>query len=222
MNRRSRKKRAKLQMQREMEQRSPKTAQEMTREITDCSIRAVEGKERTFRLSFSSEEPYNRWFGPEILDHSEDAVDLTRLNEIGVLLFNHDRDQVIGKIERAWIEGGRGEAEVSFDSDEESEKIFQKVQSGTLKGVSVGYVVDTFEEVMPNKQSSDGRFTGPCSIARKWAPYEVSIVSVPADPTVGVGRSAEVGEDTAMCRTLEAQLQYNQNILFLQGGQINE
>ena len=205
-----------------MEQRSPKTAQEMTREITDCSIRAVEGKERTFRLSFSSEEPYNRWFGPEILDHSEDAVDLTRLNEIGVLLFNHDRDQVIGKIERAWIEGDRGEAEVSFDSDEESEKIFQKVQSGTLKGVSVGYVVDTFEEVMPNKQSSDGKFTGPCSIARKWAPYEVSIVSVPADPTVGVGRSAEVGEDIAMRRTLEAQLQYNQNILFLQGGQINE
>lgn len=205
-----------------MEQRSPKTAQEMTREITDCSIRAVEGKERTFRLSFSSEEPYNRWFGPEILDHSEDAVDLTRLNEIGVLLFNHDRDQVIGKIERAWIEGDRGEAEVSFDSDEESEKIFQKVQSGTLKGVSVGYVVDTFEEVMPNKQSSDGKFTGPCSIARKWAPYEVSIVSVPADPTVGVGRSVEVGEDIAMRRTLEAQLQYNQNILFLQGGQINE
>ena len=43
---------------------------------------------------------------------------------------------------------------------------------------------------MANKQSEDG-FAGPCSIARKWAPYEVSIVSVPADPTVGVGRSEE-------------------------------
>ena len=40
---------------------------------------------------------------------------------------------------------------------------------------------------MPGKQSSDGRFTGPCSIAKRWTPYEISIVSVPADPTVGVG-----------------------------------
>lgn len=194
----------------------------MTREILDCSIRAVEDKERTFLLSFSSEEPYNRWFGPEILDHSDDAVDLTRLNEIGVLLYNHDRDAVIGKIERAWIEGDRGKAEVTFDSDEDSEKIFKKVQSGTLKGVSVGYIVDSWEEVMPNKQSADGKYTGPCSIARKWAPYEVSIVSVPADPTVGVGRSAEGGADTAMYRTLEKQLQYNKNILNLQGGNQNE
>ena len=198
------------------------TKQEMTRESLDCSIRAVEDKERTFLLSFSSEEPYNRWFGPEILDHSEDAVDLTRLNEIGVLLYNHDRNAVIGKIERAWIEGDRGKAEVTFDSDEDSERIFKKVQSGTLKGVSVGYLVDSWEEVMPNKQSADGKYTGPCSIARKWAPYEVSIVSVPADPTVGVGRSAEGGADTAMYRTLEKQLQYNKNLFILQGGQHNE
>ena len=138
------------------------------------------------------------------------------------MLFNHDRDKVIGKIERAWIEGGRGIAEVTFDPDEKSEIIFQKVQSGTLKGVSVGYIVDSWEEVMPNKQSADGKYTGPCSIARKWAPYEVSIVSVPADPTVGVGRSAEGGVDTAMYQTLEKQLQYNKNLLNLQGGQHNE
>ena len=150
------------------------------------------------------------------------AVDLTRLNEIGVLLYNHNRDEVIGRIERAWIEGGRGKAEVTFDSDEDSERIFKKVQSGTLKGVSVGYIVDSWEEVMPNKQSADGKYTGPCSIARKWAPYEVSIVSIPADQTVGVGRSTESSADVAMYRTLEKQLQYNQNLLFLQGGQHNE
>ena len=161
------------------------------RELSDCTIRAVEGdgRERTFRLSFSSEAPYDRWFGTEILDHSEGAVNMERLNSIGVLLFNHDRDAVIGKIERAWLENSRGEAEITFDSDEESEKIFQKVKNKTLKGVSVGYLVDSWEEVMPNKQSADGRFTGPCSIARKWTPFEISIVSVPADPSVGVGPS---------------------------------
>ena len=154
-------------------------------------------------MSFSSEAPYDRWFGPEILDHAEGAVDLTRLNEIGVVLFNHNRDAVIGKIERAWLENGRGEAEITFDTDEESEKIYQKVKNGTLKGVSVGYLVDSWEEVMPNKKSADGRFTGPCSIARKWVPYEISIVSVPADASVGVGRTVDGIRETYM-----RQLQY--------------
>lgn len=181
------------------------------RELKDCAIRAVEGtgRERTFRLSFSSEAPYDRWFGTEILDHSEGAVNLERLNSIGVLLYNHDRDAVIGKVERAWLENGRGEAEITFDSDDESEKIYQKVKNKTLKGVSVGYLVDSWEEVMPNKQSADGRFTGPCSIARKWTPFEISIVSVPADPSVGVGRSMEGGAEDGVYGTYLRQLQYN-------------
>ncbi len=181
------------------------------RELTDCSIRAVngDGKERTFRISFSSEEPYERWFGPEILDHTDGCINLERLNSIGVLLFNHDRDRVIGRIERAWVENGRGEAEITFDSDEDSEQIFQKVKSGTLKGVSVGYLVESWEEVMPNKQSADGRFTGPCSIAMRWTPYEISIVSIPADQTVGVGRSAG-GSGAGIRETYFRQLQYKQ------------
>ena len=86
--------------------------------------------------------------------------------------------------------------------------------------MSVGYQIDSWEEVMPNKQSADGRFTGPVDIARKWTPYEISIVSVPADSTVGVGRELEdeTGQGT-QSRTLdwyERQLQINQNII--QGG----
>lgn len=171
---------------------------------------------RKFILSFSSEEPYLRWFGQEILDHSEGAVDLTRLNEIGCLLYNHNRDFVIGKITRAWIENERGQAEVEFDTDEESEKIYQKVLNKTLKGVSVGYVVDSWEEVLANRTSADGKFTGPCDIARKWSPYEISIVSVPADPTVGVGRSMALPEPYETGNNLsnfERQLQINRNLI---------
>lgn len=161
--------------------------------LSDVSIRAMEGEgnERKFILSFSSEAPCERWYGTEILSHSEGAVDLSRLNSIGCVLYNHDRDKVIGKILRAWIEDGRGYAEIEFDQDDDSEVVFQKVISGTLKGVSVGYLVDVWEEVAANKQSGDGRFIGPCSIATRWTPHEISIVSVPADPTVGVGRSQE-------------------------------
>ena len=138
---------------------------------------------------------------------------MERLVSIGVVLYNHNRDDVVGKIERAWVEDNRGYAEISFDTDEFSEKIYQKVKGGTLKGVSVGYLVDSWEEVMPNKQSADGRFTGPCSIARRWTPYEVSIVSVPADPTVGVGRSMNAGRTDEVYETYLRQLQYNKNIL---------
>jgi len=171
-----------------------------------------EGNERKFTLSFSSEEPYERWFGMEILDHSPGAIDLQRINNIGCLLFNHNRDAVIGRINRAWLEGNRGMAEVEFDTDEQSEIIFQKVKSGTLKGVSVGYRIDSFEEVLSGRTSADGRFTGPCQVARKWTPFEISIVSVPADGTVGVGREAQQ-PGTVPLMVLERQLQINKNVI---------
>ena len=172
-----------------------KQNQDLRREING-NIRALEGEgnERRFELSFSSEEPYKRFFGIEILDHSPGAVDLTRLNEIGVLLFNHDRDEVLGRIERAWLEGDKGKAIVVFDSDDAAETIYQKVKSGTLKGVSVGYRVKTWERVTTGETSSSGKFTGPCDVAISWEPFEISIVSVPADPTVGVGRELETPE----------------------------
>lgn len=173
-----------------------------------------EGNERRFELSFSSEEPYQRWFGLEILSHADGAVDLSRLNEIGVLLFNHDTDSVLGRVERAWIDDKRGKAEVVFDDDEAAEIIYQKVKSGTLKGVSVRYSVDSWEEVIAGKTSTDG-FTGPCDIARKWTPLEISIVSVPADATVGVGRSRSDTEKTTpkSLGAYEAQVRANQNYL---------
>lgn len=155
----------------------------------EFNLDSVNEEERSIELSFSSEEPYDRWFGTEILEHKSESIDLTRLNQIGVLLFNHDYDKVIGRIEKAWVENNRGKAKVVFDTDEDSEKIYQKVKSGTLKGVSVGYRVNNWEEVEQGAVSTDGRFQGPCSIATRWMPYEISIVSVPADPTVGVGRS---------------------------------
>ena len=231
---------------------APATGTDNHRTLGTATLQRMEGEgnERKFTLSFSSEEPYERWFGLEILDHAPGAVDLQRINEIGCLLFNHNRDAVIGrrlprleqdyrppprhrlrgagrrppcrrghlffsdavigKVNRAWLDGNRGMAEVEFDTDEQSEVIFQKVKSGTLKGVSVGYRIDALEEVQAGKTSADGRFTGPCEIARKWWPFEISIVSVPADATVGVGR--EAGQQGKIPLSVwESQLQINKN-----------
>lgn len=184
------------------------------RAFSSAYIRAMEGEgnERKFILSFLRRN-HTSVSGAEILDHNPAAVDLTRLNTIGVLLFNHNRDRVIGKINRAWIENQRGMAEVEFDEDDQSEIIFQKVKNGTLKGVSTGYKIGVIEEVMPDKVSTDGRFAGPCDVARQWMPYEISIVSVPADATVGVGRDYKK-QDAQTANTLtsfEAQLQINRN-----------
>jgi HK97 family phage prohead protease len=168
------------------------------RSLYSGSIRAIgDENSRQFEISFSSEEPYDRWFGPEILDHASGCCDLSRLQEIGVVLYNHNRDDVIGKITRAWIDAGRGCATIELDDDEDSERICKKVRSGTLKGISVGYQVTNWESVEAGKKSLDGRFTGPCEVAKRWMPYEVSIVSIPADATVGVGREFEQTEQTA-------------------------
>lgn len=156
---------------------------------------AVNEEARTAELTFSSETPYERWFGPEILDHRAGAVDLSRLVDIGVVLFNHDVDRPIGRVERAWIgDDARGHALVKFDTDDESEKIFQKVKNGFLRGVSVGYRIREFLQLKEDEVSADGRFKGPAVVVTKWEPLEISIVSVPADPGVGVGRSMETEE----------------------------
>lgn len=180
-----------------------------------ANVRSVEGEgnERRKILSFSSEEPYERWFGLEILDHGDEAVDLTRLNSIGVVLYNHNTDKVVGRVLRAWIEDGRGNAEIEFDDDAESDVIFKKVDKLTLRGVSVGYLVTNWEEVSAGESSNDGRFEGPCSIARKWMPYEISIVSVPADPTVGVERKFDFENKSNNLDLFLKIIQNNKNCL---------
>lgn len=160
----------------------------------ESTIDKVDTNSRTVELSFSSEMPYGRWFGNEILCHDEECINLERFNNgLGTALFNHDRDAVVGHVEKVWIEDNRGKALVRFDEDEKSDMIFKKVQSGTLQGVSVGYSIKRYE-VLDDKDSvsSNGRFKGPDTyVVTDWEPLEISIVSVPADPTVGVGRSAE-------------------------------
>lgn len=159
----------------------------------ETTIDQVDTDSRTVELSFSSETPYGRWFGDEILCHDEECINLERFsNGLGTVLFNHDRDAVVGHIEKVWLEDNRGKALVRFDTDEQSETIFQKVQSGTLQGVSVGYAIYRYEVLEDEEtKSTNGRFNGPAYVVTDWEPLEISIVSVPADPTVGVGRSAE-------------------------------
>jgi HK97 family phage major capsid protein/HK97 family phage prohead protease len=145
-----------------------------------------EVEERTFEFPFSSEYPVARYFGNEILSHESKAADLSRLNDGAPLLFNHNPDRVIGVVERAYIDGNkrRGYARVRFSRNSFAQEILSDVKDGVLRNVSFGYSIDKMEE------RGSGDF-----VATAWSPYEISVVSVPADPGVGIGRSLQ--DDTA-------------------------
>lgn len=155
---------------------------QLTRAMAADAPIAVEAESRTIEFPFSSELPVERWFGDEILSHKSDAADLTRLNDGAPLLFNHDMDAIIGVVERAWIgEDKRGHARVRFAKTARAEEVLSMVQDGILRNVSFGYRIGEMTEAIKNGKST---YT-----ATSWEPFEVSMVTVPADHSVGVGRA---------------------------------
>ena len=143
---------------------------------------SVDIEARTVPIAFSSEEPYERAFGLEVLDHAPQSVRLGRLAGGGALLLDHDPSRLIGVIERASIDEDKvGRAVVRFGRSELAEEAFRDVQDGIRRHVSVGYMV---HDAQPVRGSREVRVTD-------WEPYELSLVAIPADPTVGVGRSAD-------------------------------
>lgn len=157
--------------------------QPLSRELNLSNDRAaIDETARTVELAFSSEAEYERWYGMEILDHGPESVDLSRLNNGAALLLGHDTRTQIGVVERAWIDADRkGRALVRFSKSPLGEEIFQDVKDGIRRLVSVGYSVEEYKLEGERDNIEIYRMT-------KWTPFEVSIVPVPADASVGVGR----------------------------------
>lgn len=170
-------------------------------------VRTLDDSTRTVELSFSSETPVERWGASEILSHKSGAVMLERLNKTGCLLYNHNRDKVIGKVIKASVKNRRGIATVQFDDDDESLIYYNKVKNGTLRNVSVGYIVHEQQRTATGKdETMHVTYT-----ATKWEPIEISIVSVPADISVGVGRS--VTENGQIKNYVDYRMKINQNLI---------
>jgi HK97 family phage major capsid protein/HK97 family phage prohead protease len=146
---------------------------------------AIDVTARTAELAFSSEDPYERYFGAEILDHGPQSIRLGRLVDSGPLLLDHDPRKHIGVIEEVSIGADRkGRARVRFGRGALAEEVFQDVQDGIRQHVSVGYIVHR----MTLETEEDDHATYRVD---DWEPLEISIVPIPADTTVGIGRSAE-------------------------------
>ena len=137
----------------------------------------VDVEKRTVALSFSSEEPVERWFGTEILDHSETSVDLSRLNDGAAVLVDHEGDQV-GVVEDAEVKDRRGFALIRFSKGKRASEVFNDIVDEIRRNISVGYIIKSFEITEADKENKIYRAT-------EWMPVELSVVGVPADATVG-------------------------------------
>jgi hypothetical protein len=165
----------------------------VTRAI-DTSIDSIDVEKRTLTVSFSSEQEVTRdsWWDEawiEVLGHNANEVDLTRLNATAPVLYNHNRyDSAlrIGVVERAWLDGQRGYAQLRISQRDEVAGFWQDIQDGILTNISVGYSIDERTLIQKNRDKPDEyRVT-------RWTPAEISFVDIPADITVGVGRNFQI------------------------------
>ena len=157
--------------------------------------------DRRVRMSISSEKPVERSFGIEILDHTERSIDLSFLNSGNApLLLDHDPERQIGVIESVNLDSSarRLRATVRFSKGPLGSEVYDDVRDGIRKNVSIGYRIGRMER----DESAAG---GNTYRARAWTPMEASIVSIPADETVGVGRKAEI-KSPANPVKMEAQM----------------
>ncbi len=167
---------------------------------------AINEESRTVELAFASETPYERWWGVEILDLAQPSVRLGRLTAGGPLLMDHDSRDHIGVIESVQIGTDRvGRAVVRFGKSARAEEVFQDVKDGIRRNVSVGYMIHKAVLVEQNEEQDTYRVTD-------WEPFEVSLVSVPADASVGIGRSADAESPIEFIPLQEKQIMSDINV----------
>ncbi|AIR61783.1 hypothetical protein LH23_14330 [Cedecea neteri] len=166
------------------------------RELT-VPVRAINADTNTVEVAFCSEVPVSRMINDdlyyEILLCGEENVDLSRLNNKGAVLFNHDRDKLIGAVVSAQMDSDRvGRATLQISQVGLGSTMWGMIQEGILSHVSIGYNI------------YDYRMDGNNIIVTNYEIYEISLVTVPADATVGIGRSMG---DSIIRDVLEDELQ---------------
>lgn len=165
----------------------------------------IDEENRQITFSCCTTTPYQRYDQKtdiaynQILVINQQAVDLSRLNNSAPLLFNHDTDKLLGMVESAWIAGDRVFVKVRFSkNDDFADRIFKDILDGLIKNVSIGYLVQQYEDKKQN-----GIYN---RYVTKWQIYETSIVSIPADFSCGI-RQLDIKDNIKMdCEQQEKQL----------------
>jgi len=155
----------------------------------------IDEKRRTVQIAISSEEAVMRSFGYEVLEHSSEAIDLSFLaSGRAPLLLDHDPLKQIGVIESVILDSSarRLRATVRFGKSVLAQEAFADVVDLIRANISVGYSINKMEKDTRQKDTY---------VAKRWRPMEASLVSIPADVTVGVGRSADIPQEPLLTET---------------------
>ena len=144
----------------------------------------VEGANR-FAFALSSETPADQWFGREVLKHTDGAIRQDRLKGGIPLLFNHDPDQHLGVVDGYSIKSGKLRVEGRWGSSDLAQQKKRDYDDGILKDSSVGYMI---HKIVRDQEGEDPSPDDTLNVT-DWEPVEASLVTIPADPTVGAGRS---------------------------------
>lgn len=139
---------------------------------------------KRYDVSVSSEAEIERWFGTEVLVHDTKAVDMRRLRSGAPVLIEHDIRDQIGVVERAYLKDRKLRAVLRFSGNSRGQEVARDVEDGIRRNLSVGYITRKVEVEEDKNGTKKYR-------AVRWEPGEISVVSIPADITVGVGRAAD-------------------------------
>ena len=155
----------------------------------DIALNGVDEATRKVSFTFMTDAPCDNWFVPESCLCEKECVNLKRFdNGVMPVLFNHNRDVVIGRVDAIRFEEHKVIADITLDDDDEANKVMKKLVSGSLRGVSVGYMREHTVRVNAGQEYRGIKYDAMTDVTDLWQPYEVSIVSCPADPDCGVGR----------------------------------
>jgi len=154
--------------------------------------------DRTVKLAFVSNAPVEQWFGTLQLSFDKKAIRTERLKSGAPLLMDHNPTDLVGVVETfSFDKDGKGRANVRFSKEARGTSIFNEVVDKIRRNVSVGFLIHDMEVLEPGTKGGLPSF-----ISNDWEPYEISLVSIPADISVGVGRS----KDLVKAKVLEKKM----------------
>ena len=154
-------------------------------------------EDRTLEFPFASEAPVERFYGMEVLNMDSKSMDLTRLNDGAPLLYQHDADRIVGVVQRAYIKNKRAYAKVKLANNELGREMQELIRDGIIRNVSFGYKINSMEA---------DESTSPVTYrATNFQPFEISLVTVPADNSVGIGRSFIHNESVDTASAVQSQ-----------------
>lgn len=155
-------------------------------EIDIAELDAEAPGDAPITVAFASETPVPEWFGTEVIAHDADSMDLS-LTQDGTVPGKWNHDEIGYPLFRAHnlrIDADRvSRAEIVFSRRAEAQQVRQDVLDGIIRSVSF-----RAERRVVEEQPSG-------IITRRWAPFELAFVDVPADNSVGVNRRNSPSQD---------------------------